>query len=284
MSDLDGIHLRQLAYLDAVTGSGSFMDAADALGVSQPALSQGLARLEALVGAPLFEVDGRRKRLTDLGRQVAEYASRVLGETRELDARLDERRLGRAGTLRVGMIDAAFLYLLEAGIARFRKERSNVDLRIVVNDSESLMRQMLGFEQDLVYVVAPVSAGAHEVVAAESLYIYGPPLPRSLEGLEWVLYPEGSHTRAAVDAALAAAGIAPTVVGESSNPIVLRQFVHLGMGWTVLPESIAESGPSPVRRRSDAIGERLICAAWRAETRDQLRSGFREVAEPDAAA
>ena len=279
MFDLEAVHLRQLTYIDAVAGAGTFGEAADLLGVSQPALSQGLARLEDIVGAPLFEADGRRRRLTEVGHEVARYAASVLGQTRALAAGVRARREGLGGTLRVGMIDAAFLYLLESGIARFRDSRASVDLRISVDDSESLTRQLFGFDHDLVYVVAPVKAGEHEVVAVEDLYVYGPPLPGSLDGLEWVLYPEGSHTRGAVDAALAAAGIVPTVVGESSNPLVLRQFVHLGMGWSVLPESIAESGPTPLERRSDAIGEREICAVWRPGTTDDLRGAFREIVE-----
>ena len=71
LMDLSAVTIQQLRYIAAVASHDTFGDAADALFVSQSALSQGLARLEALAGMPLFETDGRRRRLTEAGERVA---------------------------------------------------------------------------------------------------------------------------------------------------------------------------------------------------------------------
>ncbi|MDX6494850.1 MAG: hypothetical protein QOE17_836, partial [Gaiellales bacterium] len=65
--------LRQLRTLAEVVDRGSFSAAAEALGISQPAVSQQIRTLESEVGAKLVE-RGRRNRLTDRGRVVDRYA------------------------------------------------------------------------------------------------------------------------------------------------------------------------------------------------------------------
>src|SRR4051812_8645618 len=109
---LGGVTLRQLAYLREAARASSFTAAASALGLSQPALSQALSELERRVGVPLFEPAGRGRRITEDGTEVLAFAERVLAEAGELRDRLAARAGGETGTLRVGMIDAASLYVL----------------------------------------------------------------------------------------------------------------------------------------------------------------------------
>src|SRR5690606_34475805 len=116
---------------------------------------------------------------------------------------------GETGTLRVGMIDAASLYLLPETIRRFRESHAGVELRLVVDTSTALLRQLDDFALDLVFVVGPAE-GEHETdeVLREPLFLYAPP---GVEGTpaeaEWVLYPAGSHTRTLIDEALLREGI-----------------------------------------------------------------------------
>lgn len=254
------LHLHHLAYLREVERSGTFTAAARRLHVSQSALSQALAEFERRLGVPLFERDGRRRVLTEAGREAARFAAEVLGRATELRAWADARRAGASGSLVVGMIDAASLYVLPAAVAAFRAAHPAVSLRVVVDGSQSLLDRLMRFEVDLAVVVAPVApAFAAVEVAREPLRLYGPPgIPAPGPDSEWVLYPSGSHTRAVIDAALAARRIAPRVILESSNPQVLRQLVALGLGWSVLPERVAEEGDVPLRASGEALGERTL--------------------------
>lgn len=114
--DLGPVRIRQLQYLVEVARVGQFGDAADQLGVTQSAISQGLARLAEQLGIDLFEADGRYRRLSPAGQAVAAAAAELLAEARSLERDISERVSGAAGALRVGMIDAAVLYLLPAAI------------------------------------------------------------------------------------------------------------------------------------------------------------------------
>lgn len=271
------IRLRTLAYLASVQKTGHFGDAAIDMGVTQPALSQGLARLEASLGVDLFVADGRARVLTPAGRRVAEFASTVLGDAARLEIELLARSNATGGALRVGMIDAAALYLVSDAVQRFRDERPDVELLVAVEPSDTLIDAIAENRLDVALVVGPVSDPTASPVVAESLGIYGPPTSDLSSAQPWVLYPDGSHTRALVDAALRDLGVRPIVHAQSENPSVLAQLVRLGAGWTVLPPGIAESGPTPLTRVGDFIAQRQIVAVTSIEARnDPLALAFIE--------
>ena len=262
------VHLQQLAYLREIDRSPTWARAAQRLNLSQPALSQSMAELERRLGVSLFERDGRRRRLTDEGHETVRFAREVLARAEEFSEALHRRREGRAGALRVGMIDAGSLYLLPQAVRRFRDEYPDVDLRLTVAPSSSLERALLRFELDLAVVVDdgdPPDDVLRETLTEEPLYLYAPPRRREDPAeADWVLYPPGSHTRERIDVGLHERGITPRVRLESGNPQVLRQMVALGFGWSVLPAAVAESGPESLRRRRGGpVAVRTICTVRR---------------------
>jgi DNA-binding transcriptional LysR family regulator len=261
------VRLRQLAYLRETARAGGVTLAAEQLGVSQPALSRALAELERRVGVPLFERDGRRRRLTGEGEEVLAFAERVGAQAEALRERLSERARGERGPLRVGMIDAASLYVLPDVVRRFRERFPDVDLTLTVDTSSALLERLRRFELDLAFVVGPADEELWSVeVEREPLHLYSPPGSRGDPAdSDWVLYPRGQRTRGLIDAGLARLGIEPCVTLESHNPEVLRQMVVLGLGWSVLPPAIAERGSAALRRRrGPQVAERVLVGVRRA--------------------
>ena len=173
------VHMQQLAYLRAVERHGSLTEAARRLGVTQPALSQAIAQLERRLGAPLLERDGRRRRLTEAGLEVARFASEVLGRAAELREWLDELEAGGAGVLRIGMIDAASLYVLPKTVRAFRDASPGVQMQLIVDRSAVLLDRLARFELDVAFVVGPPPEGYRSSeVLSEPLYVYAPRAPR----------------------------------------------------------------------------------------------------------
>ena len=266
------VRLRHLAYLRETARAGGITTAAARLGVSQPALSRALASLERRVGVPLLERDGRGRRLTGEGEEVVAFASRVAAQVEDLREQLDERSRGERGTLRVGMIDAASLYVLPGVVRDFGARFPGVDLRLTVDTSTALLDRLRRLDLDLAFVVGPPEPDLWSVeVEREPLYVYAPPAsPDDPAGSDWVLYPRGQRTRALIDAGLAAAGIEPRVTLESHNPEVLRQMVALGLGWSVLPLPVAEQRGGRLRR-GRLVAERVLVAVRRADARPHPR-------------
>ncbi len=248
---------RTLGYLREVARQPTFTEAAQVLGVSQPALSQSLANLERRLGVALFEQDGRRRRFTQAGELVSEFAAEVIGRTGELQARLDAHRAGSAGLLRVGLIDAATLYLLPAALASFCASRPEVRLLVVVEATDALCDRLAGFDLDLAFCVGHNRPGLMAThICTETLHVYAKQPTEDPCSVDWALYPTGSRTRALIEAGLDDRGIAPMVAMESRNPDVLRQMAEVGLAWTVLPEAVGsrseglvEVFPEPVAAR-----------------------------------
>lgn len=267
------VQVQQLAYLREVAAAGSLTEAARRIGISQPALSQSLSELERRLGVPLFERAGRARVLTEAGREVVHSASEVLERLDALYDRVEASRRGDSGQLRVGMIDAASLYLLPQAIRGFHESHPQVELRLVVDQSEELLRRLRAFEIDVAFVVGPPEPGltAREIVE-EPLYLYAPAgaarsdVPQS-PASEWALYPAGSRTRQLIEEALLREGLRPRVTLESSNPEVLRQAVTLGLAWSVLPSAVAEvHEPRLVRARRRPLVTRTLLAVRRASS------------------
>ncbi len=268
------LHMQQLAYLQAVERWGSMTEAARRLGVTQPALSQSIAQLERRLGASLLERAGRGRRLTETGIEVARFAAEVLGRATELREWLQEYEAGAGGVLRVGMIDAASLYVLPETVRAFRAASPGVEVRLTVDRSAVLLERLARFELDVAFVVGPPPEGYRSTeVLSEPLYVYAPPgSDEEPEQADWALYPQDRRTRLLIDEGLALRGLRPRVTLESDNPAVLRQMVVLGLCWSVLPAEIAEAGTPSLRpQRRELVAERTLLAVRRAQAPDDAR-------------
>lgn len=269
---LPNLTVQQLEYLTAVHDHPTWARAAASVGVSPSALSQGVAELERRLGLTLFERQGRRQVATDDAAVVLAHARRVLAQTSDLARWADEVRDGRAGRLRVGMIDAAAVDHFPEVLRAFRIERPTVELRLAVASSGDLLEQLRADRLDVVVCVDP--SGADDDLAKvglldEPLAVYAPDGRRSTDPTRWgpwVAFPAGSHTRTVTEAALRRLGAGIDVVAESHQPEVLRAMVRLGMGWAVLPVTQAERSPDPLSRATARpIATRHLVAATRVD-------------------
>lgn len=102
---LKGITLRGLEVFEALAASGSVAQAAEATGLSQPAVSQQLRNLEAALGTDLVDHGRRPMRLTSAGRGFLARTEAVLSELRLAQSELTVMDLSHLSTLSVGLID-----------------------------------------------------------------------------------------------------------------------------------------------------------------------------------
>ncbi len=275
--------------------AATWADAAASLGVTPSALSQGLAELERRVGVPLFDRDGRRRPLRASATPVLEHARRVVALTGDLASWADRMRGSSLGSIRLGLIDVAAVEHFDSVINSFRVERPEVSLSISVAPSAGLIADLRRGALDLIVCVEP---GEHPpgvdvtrvlsepiVVIAPSGTEIGPPASWG----PWVLFPDGSHTRASTMEALRALGADRTVVADSHQPSVVRAMVRLGMGWGALSRSpggdahglvegpelfrrhlaLMRRDQSPLDPAAIALAESIIATGDRIDQRDR---------------
>ncbi len=253
----------------AVADAPTWKVAADRVGVSASALSQGLAELERRIGVRLFEAQGRRRALRTSSRPVLDHARLVVTATTDLVDWAGRIESAATGRVRLGMIDVAAVTHFPDVLRTFRTERDNVDLTLSVAPSRTLLADLERGVLDLAVCVEPPTpiVGLDSVpLLSEPLLVYGPPDveigPPSTWG-PWVLFPADSHTRHAVATSLAAMGATVDVAAESHQPDVLREMVLLGLGWTVLPRSQGELGPVELTIGEQVVERRLVLARRR---------------------
>jgi DNA-binding transcriptional LysR family regulator len=269
---LPNLSIQHLDYLRAVLGAPTWALAAAEVGVTPSALSQGLGELERRLGVPLFEREGRRRVLRPDAAPVAAYAERVLAQTQDLTRWAAEARSGRAGRVRLGMIDAAAVDHFPDTVRAFRDQRPEVDLHLTVAPSAGLLASLARGELDVVVCIepgAPTPGTTTSPLLDEALYVYAPaghPGGPDTWG-PWVAFPAGSHTRALVADAVRAAGAPFEVVAESHQPEVLREMVRLGLGWAVLPAAghVDRASASPARVGAGPLLWRRLVAARRTD-------------------
>jgi len=263
---LPDISIRQLEYLVAVADESTWAAAARSVGVSPSALSQGLAELERRVGIEMFESVGRRRKLRVTVTPVLEHARQVVAQTRDLMAWSERLSSSNTGQVRLGLIDVAAVVHFPDVLRAFRTEHHEVDLKLTVASSRSVLEDLQRGALDLVVCVEPPEPLAGIECApllSEPMIVYGPPATVTTDPSQWgpwVFFPESSHTRQLVAARLGELGVPLDVAAESHQPDVLREMVLLGLGWTVLPRSQGESERGELSVGRQLLERRLVVA------------------------
>lgn len=127
--------LHQLRILRVVAEEGSIAKAAQRLHLTAPTLSIQLKQLTGHLGLPLYQVTGRRLRLTGAGRDAVEAARRIDDELKRLEQRLAARGGIERGRLRIAAVSTGE-YLVPRLLGRFREAHPGIEasLRILPRD------------------------------------------------------------------------------------------------------------------------------------------------------
>jgi molybdate transport repressor ModE-like protein len=223
---------RRLLDLLAIARHGSFSGAAEALGVSQPGLSQGIAQLEHGLGVKVLERDRHGARLTEIGRALAFHARALesLLERAKGEARL--HALGLEGTLAVGITPVTAVGLVPQALAMLERESPDIVVTLTEGLDDELLAMLRARELDL--VVSRLRPGhddlhSEPLTVADWALITRPdhPLARrsavalgDIGGVQWVLPAGGSAFRRQLETVFAAAGVPWPVRGISTNSIL----------------------------------------------------------------
>ncbi|MBL7248968.1 LysR family transcriptional regulator [Alloalcanivorax sp. C16-2] len=145
---MPGWQLQQLIQFRAVYEHGSLSAAARALGLTQPALSRALGKLEEELGAPLFQRHTRSLRPTEFATGLYRQASRVLQESAGLDRLVERFQEGREGRVRLGC--GPFVPdLLSRKLARAMAESGlSLHLDVHTDHFETLREGLYGYRYD----------------------------------------------------------------------------------------------------------------------------------------
>jgi DNA-binding transcriptional LysR family regulator len=275
------LDVRRLRVLSEVAARGSFSAAADALTLTQSAVSQHVAALEREVGLPLIERGTRPVELTEAGYALTRHATGIFARLDGAEQELGEIAGRRHGRLRFGSFPTALATLVPPAFAQFRRRHPEVTLTVVDDHLQRLIPRLEAGELDLALIYD------HEAlpdIAARDLErrpllddVFRAVLPTGhrlnrrrrplelsdLSGEPWIGGAPTSAWHRIVGHACRLAGFEPQVGFASDDHIAVQALVAAGLGVSVIP-GLAVAHPLPgieVRALGSGAPVRHISAA-----------------------
>jgi len=248
------MELRNLHALVEVVQSGGFSAAAKVLYTSQSNVSKAVKQLEDELGVPLLDRKGYRSTLTDAGRIVYRRARKMLSESEDLLAELDELRGLRRGELRLGLPLFGSSELFSSVFVLFRTRYPGVEITLMEHGSKRLEEMLRSGEIDLAASLMPVPDDFEcQSIVDEPLVVIlrddhplagraGIRMPE-LAGESFVLFEQGFLLNKLVQDCCARHGFRPIVAARSGQPDFIMSLVQAGLGLTLLPRFMAEKRP-----------------------------------------
>ncbi|MGZ0050793.1 LysR family transcriptional regulator [Brevibacillus gelatini] len=147
------MNLHALRIFVEVASRQSVTEAADALSISQPAVSAQIRKLENELGVALVAPHGRGITLTDEGRFLLEKARRIYDWEREIEWQLAEMKQGKKGKLRIAATYLPSHYLVPKWLAAFKRQYEQVDVEVRTRNSAQSIELLLSSQVDLAIVI-----------------------------------------------------------------------------------------------------------------------------------
>ncbi|MBL8130392.1 MAG: LysR family transcriptional regulator [Anaerolineae bacterium] len=236
--------------------AGSFSAAAERLYVTQPAVSQHVGDLEALLGRTLFVRGRRGVSLTPHGQRLAEYAERIFALVGEAEAALTDVSRITEGRVALGATPGIAIYLAPDWITRFRGRYPHLSVALQTGVTREILQAVLGGRIDIGLIEGELDPLPDPRLAVETLQeveqvvVVGRKHPlwgaeevplSALDRASLIARTPGSQTRAWLDAALKSAGVQPMIAAEFDQIEAIKRAVGSGMCLTIMPVYAVQS-------------------------------------------
>jgi DNA-binding transcriptional LysR family regulator len=266
---------QQLEYFRVAARLQNISRAAERLGMTQPALSRSLDRLERELGVTLFERAGRGVRLSEHGAAFLPYVEQALFALEDGQRELAEQSGKAARTIALGFLHTLGGEYVPELILAFKAEHPDVRFDFNQNATQVLERQLAAGELDLCLMSGPLAnpriawrrlrdedvvlivATRHPLATRERVRL------RDVAHEPFVAFKPGLAMRELSDELCRRAGFTPQITFEGEETNTVGGFVAAGLGVALTP-SVAPPTPGTVRLHlTEPVARRSIGIAWR---------------------
>ncbi|WP_456446997.1 LysR family transcriptional regulator [Thiolapillus sp.] len=239
--------LRQLQILVAVARYGGYTRAAEALHLTQPTVSMQVKKLSETIGLPLFEVSGKKLRLTPAGHKTLNASQDILNRLEQLGGEISSLTGEVKGELRIAVVTTA-KYFMPHLLGIFVHRYPDVEPRLFVTNREKVLERLEDGQDDLL-----IMGRVPEELEVEAtpfldndLVVIAPPAHRlakkraiplkQLLNERFLLREPGSGTRLAMDKLFKEEHLALEPYMELGSIEAIKQAVMAGLGISVMSE------------------------------------------------
>jgi len=246
---------RRLQAFHAVAKHLSFTKAADALCMTQPAVTFQIRQLEEQFNTRLFDRANGRITLTPAGVVALDYAERVVGLSAELNSRMREMSGQEVGPLLIGASTTIAEFLLPKILGEYKAQHPGIVPRLSVANSEAVQARVAERSLDLGFIEGDLHLPTlvTDVCCEDELQVVCAPCHplaqrqgvtlASLTEHPYISREAGSGTREVIDHYLQKCGLSVDslqIVMEASSPEALKGLVATGLGFAIMSRATAE--------------------------------------------
>jgi DNA-binding transcriptional LysR family regulator len=274
------LSLEALRYAKTVAETGSFSEAARFHGISQPALSASIARLEEGLGDRLFERSTRGVTTTAFGARIIPIVERAVREVDSVTAEALRLTTPARDTVHVGVSPLISPRLVAAAFGAVRAMAPSGNRQLVLREAnmDVLLAALHAAELDMILIpsVGPIPLHEHRIIDEESIVVVDATTRETaaveLDTLmddQLILVPDACGlTRFTHQLFEARDRVPRTYPGEASSYQVLEEWARLGLGTALLPESRVTASKGSHRKLYDDGDEVAIFyeAVWSARS------------------
>jgi LysR family hydrogen peroxide-inducible transcriptional activator len=249
------MEIHQLRYFRAVARHGTFTRASKVEHVAQPSLSQQILKLEAELGARLFDRLPRSAKLTVFGKAFLPKAERILRDLDEARTELRDMSGNEKGEVVVGIIPTIAAYLLPRLLNDFTVRHPLITINIIEDITPALLQRLHEGTIDLAVAALPIAGSELDSVELfeEKFYAVLPDKHRlasrafislaELNRESFLLLKEGHCFRDSLIAACHKMKMSPRVIFESGQFATILAMVSAGMGVSAVPAMAVQPQP-----------------------------------------
>lgn len=292
MPNLERIHLE---ILRAVARHGSLTAAADALHLTQSALSHAVRKLEDQLALAVWHREGRRLRPTQAGAYLLAVADRLLPQLEQAEERLAQFARGERGTLRIGIeCHPCYPWLLKI-VSPYLAAWPTVDVDVKQKFQFGGIGALFAYEIDLLVTPDPLhkpGLAFEPVFDYEQVLVVGPshPLrqaayaqPEQLADETLITYPVETDRLDIYTRFLSPAGVRPRRHKTIETTDILLQMVASGRGVAALPRWLVEENAdrfdvAPVRLGRQGVAKQIFLGYREADAQIDYLRAFVELA------
>lgn len=243
------INLNRLLTFHEAAEELNFSTAAQKLSITQPAVSAQIHNLEEDLGVKLFNRIGRIIALSEAGEVLKGFSRRIFRLLDEAESVMDELRLVRRGTLKIGTTTTYAGHIMPPLLSRFQTEFPMVKVILHEGSSMDIAKRVAKLEIEVAVVAysGNLKNVQFDLLRQEELVLVLPPghplatrtsvSIKALAKEKFILREKGSSTRLIMRNLFRQHRINPPVVFETSNVDFIKEQVANGMGVSFLTRS-----------------------------------------------
>jgi len=240
--------LADLRAFVAIADLGSFRAAADAIHLSQPALSRRIEKLEDALGVRLFERTTRIVALTTVGREFLRKARQILDDLEESLLAIQEVAATRRGIVTIGCVPSAVYYFMPRVIRRYRELYPKIRFRMIDDGANEVLNAVVKGEADFgINIIGMQEPEVEFHAIGKERFVVACHREHELASRPHVTWAElcsydymtidkSSGNRQLLDQALTTLPHRPQWLYEASHSQTLLGLVEAALGVAVVPE------------------------------------------------